>query len=65
MIATNIEQKFHLTLQVTGAYEDLFMTHSSWFVYAATDRIYKHYSFNFQDEDTAARNLSFSSYPGY
>ncbi|XP_013417551.1 phospholipase B [Lingula anatina] len=52
-------------VKVTGAYENIFMSHSSWFVYAATLRIYKHYDFNVRDKDTAARQLSFSSYPGF
>ncbi len=40
------------------------MAHSSWFIYESMNRIYKHYSFNFQDTHTAAQSLSFSSYPG-
>ena len=40
------------------------MSHSSWFLYAATMRIYKHYDFNVKDAKTAAKRLSFSSYPG-
>ena len=50
--------------QVLGAYEDIFMGHSSWFSYTATLRIYKHYNFNLKDEATAAKKISFSSYPG-
>ncbi|KAK3089734.1 hypothetical protein FSP39_006039 [Pinctada imbricata] len=51
-------------IKVLGAYEDIFMSHSSWFVYQATMRIYKHYNFNVQDKATAAKQISFSSYPG-
>ncbi len=47
-----------------GAYEDLFMSHSSWFSYSSTSRIYKHYDFNLDDPATAAKSMSFSSYPG-
>ncbi|ELU08391.1 hypothetical protein CAPTEDRAFT_181876 [Capitella teleta] len=52
-------------VKVLGAFEDIFMSHSSWFVYAATNRIYKHYNFNVRDAATAAKALSFSSYPGF
>ncbi len=50
--------------QVTGAYENVFISHSSWYVYAGTLRIYKHYDFNLKDASTATGKLSFSSYPG-
>ena len=40
------------------------MGHSSWYTYAATNRIFKHYNFNFKDQ-VAAKKVSFSSYPGY
>ena len=40
------------------------MSHSSWFTYQATLRIFKHYDFNVKDEATAAKRISFSSYPG-
>ncbi|XP_053393318.1 phospholipase-B 81-like [Mercenaria mercenaria] len=52
-------------VKVLGAYEDVFMSHSSWFIYQATMRIYKHYDFNVDDPDTAAKQISFSSYPGF
>jgi len=52
-------------VKVIGGYEDLFMSHSSWFLYAATMRIYKHYHLNVNDPSTAAHSLSFSSYPGF
>ena len=51
-------------LQVTGAFENVFMSHSSWFIYQATMRIYKHYDLNVDDPATAAKRVSFSSYPG-
>ncbi|KAH3863783.1 phospholipase B-like 1 [Dreissena polymorpha] len=52
-------------VKVLGAYEDVFMSHSSWFIYQATMRIYKHYNFNVDDPDTATQRMSFSSYPGF
>ena len=33
-------------------------------MYASMMRIFKHYHFNVADSDTAARQMSFSSYPG-
>lgn len=52
-------------IKVLGAYEDVFMSHSSWFVYQATMRIYKHYNFNVSDPATSSKRTSFSSYPGF
>ncbi|KAI0219164.1 Phospholipase B-like 1 [Lamellibrachia satsuma] len=52
-------------VKVTGAYEDMFLSHSSWFEYAATMRIFKHYHLNVVDKHTSAREISFSSYPGF
>ncbi|KAK6171419.1 hypothetical protein SNE40_019612 [Patella caerulea] len=52
-------------VKVLGAYEDIFMSHSSWFAYSATSRIYKHYNLNVSDKSTSARRISFSSYPGF
>ncbi|XP_078610186.1 phospholipase B-like 1 [Branchiostoma floridae x Branchiostoma japonicum] len=52
-------------IKVLGAYENVYMSHSSWFNYAATMRIYKHYNFNIANPATATRKMSFSSYPGY
>ncbi|XP_052791309.1 phospholipase B-like 1 isoform X2 [Mya arenaria] len=52
-------------VKVLGMYEDVFMSHSSWFMYQATMRIFKHYDLNVMDPDTTAQRLSFSSYPGF
>eukprot|EP01062_Namystynia_karyoxenos_P021923 TRINITY_DN18365_c0_g1_i1.p2 TRINITY_DN18365_c0_g1~~TRINITY_DN18365_c0_g1_i1.p2 ORF type:complete len:569 (+),score=213.54 TRINITY_DN18365_c0_g1_i1:81-1709(+) len=52
-------------IRVTGNFSDLFMGHSSWYHYAATNRIYKHYNFRYAAAEVAARRVSFSSYPGY
>mmetsp|Transcript_30716 Transcript_30716/g.80404 ORF Transcript_30716/g.80404 Transcript_30716/m.80404 type:complete len:565 (+) Transcript_30716:27-1721(+) len=51
-------------IKVTGAYDDLFMSHSSWFEYANMNRIFKHYHFEFSTP-AGANRISFSSYPGY
>ncbi|XP_021341842.1 phospholipase B-like 1 isoform X2 [Mizuhopecten yessoensis] len=52
-------------IKVLGAYENVFMSHSSWFMYQFTMRIFKHWDINVQDSATAARQISFSSYPGF
>ncbi|XP_077979884.1 phospholipase B-like 1 [Glandiceps talaboti] len=52
-------------IKVLGAYENIYMSHSSWFEYSATSRIYKHYNFNLPSVDTASKLTSFSSYPGF
>eukprot|EP00928_Gymnodinium_smaydae_P089142 TRINITY_DN73143_c0_g1_i1.p1 TRINITY_DN73143_c0_g1~~TRINITY_DN73143_c0_g1_i1.p1 ORF type:complete len:614 (+),score=131.30 TRINITY_DN73143_c0_g1_i1:129-1970(+) len=52
-------------IKVLGDNSDLFMAHSSWFTYSNTNRIFKHYYFNYSDPSTAARRVSFSSYPGF
>ena len=46
-------------------FEDLYMGHSSWFFYGATNRIYKHYTFKTTDTTIIAKKQSFSSYAGY
>mmetsp|Transcript_29196 Transcript_29196/g.67200 ORF Transcript_29196/g.67200 Transcript_29196/m.67200 type:complete len:558 (-) Transcript_29196:11-1684(-) len=51
-------------VKVSGAYEDLYMAHSSWFTYSNMDRIFKHYHMDLNAK-VAARKVSFSSYPGY
>ena len=51
-------------MQVTGGLENVFMAHSSWFVYAATNRIFKHYHLMLKDSSARTTLLSFSSYPG-
>ena len=50
--------------QVTAGFENMFMSHNAWFLYAATMRIFKHYHLNVKDSATAAYSLSFSSYAG-
>ncbi|KAH9489509.1 Phospholipase B-like 1 [Bulinus truncatus] len=52
-------------IKVLPGFENIFMSHSSWFDYAATNRIFKHYNFNVADSSTSAKKVSFSSYPGY
>lgn len=50
--------------QVLPGYENIYFAHSSWFTYAATMRIYKHWNFNIVDPYTSTGRVSFSSYPG-
>eukprot|EP01064_Diplonema_japonicum_P035654 TRINITY_DN7803_c0_g1_i2.p1 TRINITY_DN7803_c0_g1~~TRINITY_DN7803_c0_g1_i2.p1 ORF type:complete len:550 (+),score=130.96 TRINITY_DN7803_c0_g1_i2:42-1652(+) len=50
-------------IKITGNFSELFMGHSSWYEYTATNRIFKHYTFDFPQ--VAAKKVSFSSYPGY
>lgn len=45
-------------------FENLLFSHSSWYTYAATMRIYKHWDFHLSEPHTATGKLSFSSYPG-
>jgi len=52
-------------VRVTPGFEDLFMGHSSWFTYSATNRIFKHYTFDTNEPSIAATSMSFSSYAGY
>jgi len=52
-------------VKLPGDFSDLFMGHSSWFEYSNTNRIFKHYHLNFSQSSTAARRVSFSSYPGF
>jgi len=49
---------------VTAGFENMFMSHNAWFMYAATMRIFKHYHLNVKDPATAAISVSFSSYAG-
>ncbi|XP_009868297.1 PREDICTED: phospholipase B-like, partial [Apaloderma vittatum] len=50
-------------IKVLPGYENIYFAHSSWFTYAATLRIYKHWNFNIVDPDTSTGRVSFSSYP--
>ncbi|CAG5124849.1 unnamed protein product [Candidula unifasciata] len=52
-------------IKLLPGYENIFMSHSSWFLYSVMNRIFKHYNLNVTDPATAARRISFSSYPGY
>jgi len=49
---------------VLAGFENLFMAHNTWFLYATAMRIFKHYHLNVKDPATAATSLSFSSYAG-
>ncbi|XP_055875484.1 phospholipase B-like 1 [Biomphalaria glabrata] len=52
-------------IKMLPGFENMFMSHSSWFDYAATNRIYKHYNLNVADPSTSSKRISFSSYPGF
>ncbi|XP_047464311.1 phospholipase B-like 1 [Mugil cephalus] len=52
-------------IKVLPGFENLLFGHSSWYTYAATMRIYKHWDFKLSDVHTATGKMSFSSYPGF
>ncbi|CAJ1075832.1 phospholipase B-like 1 [Xyrichtys novacula] len=52
-------------IKLLPGYENLLFAHSSWYTYAATLRIYKHWDFRITDPNAATGKLSFSSYPGF
>ncbi|XP_044034726.1 phospholipase B-like 1 isoform X1 [Siniperca chuatsi] len=52
-------------IKVLPGFENLLFGHSSWYTYAATMRIYKHWDFRVSDTHTATGKMSFSSYPGF
>ena len=52
-------------IKVLPDLSDLLFAHSSWFSYSAMNRIYKHYFFQVSEKSTAAKKISFSSYPGF
>ncbi|KAG9343084.1 hypothetical protein JZ751_015303 [Albula glossodonta] len=52
-------------IKMLPGFENLLLAHSSWYTYAATLRIYKHWDFNVTDPNAATGKLSFSSYPGF
>ncbi|KAL6103320.1 plbd1 [Pungitius sinensis] len=52
-------------IKMMPGFENLLFAHSSWYTYAATMRIYKHWDFHITEPHTATGKLSFSSYPGF
>ncbi|XP_063337660.1 phospholipase B-like 1 isoform X2 [Pelmatolapia mariae] len=52
-------------IKVLPGFENLLVGHSSWYTYAATMRIYKHWDFKVSDTHVATGKMSFSSYPGF
>lgn len=52
-------------IKMLPGFENLLFAHSSWYTYAATLRIYKHWDFHVSEPHTATGKLSFSSYPGF
>ncbi|KAG7216250.1 hypothetical protein INR49_029101 [Caranx melampygus] len=51
--------------EMLPGFENLLFAHSSWYTYAATMRIYKHWDFHIAEPHAATGKLSFSSYPGF
>lgn len=51
-------------VQITGAFEELFMAHNAWFTYTATMRVFKHYHLGLSDAAVVGHDMSVSSYPG-
>jgi len=52
-------------IKMTDDMNDIYVGHSSWFVYSAMLRIYKTYKFHLSpDAGIYANTTSFSSYPG-
>ncbi|XP_034046900.1 phospholipase B-like 1 [Thalassophryne amazonica] len=52
-------------IKMLPGFENLLFGHSSWYTYAATMRLYKHWDFYITESYTATGKLSFSSYPGF
>ena len=52
-------------IRVNGDLTTLLASHSSWFTYSATNRIFKHYYFDLASQYVSAKGTSFSSYPGF
>uniref|UniRef100_A0A665WAU5 Phospholipase B-like n=1 Tax=Echeneis naucrates TaxID=173247 RepID=A0A665WAU5_ECHNA len=52
-------------IKMLPGFENLLFAHSSWYTYAATMRIYKHWDFHVNEPHTATAKMSFSSYPGF
>ncbi|XP_001370772.3 phospholipase B-like 1 [Monodelphis domestica] len=52
-------------IKVLPGFENILFSHSSWFSYASTLRIYKHWDFSIKDPMTKSSRHSFSSYPGF
>ncbi|XP_041938702.1 phospholipase B-like 1 [Alosa sapidissima] len=51
-------------IKMLPGYENLLFAHSSWYTYAASMRIYKHWDLRLSSADVATGKMSFSSYPG-
>jgi len=50
-------------LKVTPGLEEIYVGHTSWFVYSAMLRIYKTYEFSLANPMNRAKKVTFSSYP--
>jgi hypothetical protein len=52
-------------IKVTGNFSNIFMGHSSWYTYQATNRIFKYYEFALSNPRLGSNSVAFASYPGY
>lgn len=52
-------------VKLNGDMSEMWSSHSSWFTYAATNRIFKHYYFDVSSKFVSAKKISFASYPGF
>lgn len=50
-------------VKITPGFENIYMGHSTWFIYSNMIRIYKHYDFQYFSDNPGSK-MSFSSYPG-
>jgi len=52
-------------IKIAPDYSEIWASHSSWFVFAAMNRIQKQYNFNVNAPFVASKKMTFSSYPGF
>jgi hypothetical protein len=52
-------------IKTDGNFSDIWFGHSAWFIFQGTNRIYKHYELNLNNDAARGQQMSFSSYPGY
>ena len=52
-------------IKLLGDFSELFFSHTSWWSYSSMIRMMKHYDTPLRDSAVRARQVSFSSYPGF
>ncbi|KAG2377789.1 hypothetical protein C9374_008874 [Naegleria lovaniensis] len=64
-IMTFVQENGHCSalFKVTPDYSNIYFGHTSWFTFSAMTRIYKTYTFNFNNRLVASPTVTFSSYP--